>query len=449
MRRFCTWDEIQKLRSQPPRARPFPRRLPELHQSTRRSLRRVRRSSSAQVNSLSQEFASLDLPEPTLQTASPSKPYKKQPTKSSSTRLPSLSLDVRSVVSESADRTLLGDQTLSAPEEITGRSGDSLFKPPTAQRTRKRRRRKRPIRRCTKKGRHHSSHFVVVCNGRIGPRSGVDYLEPGTEMSKQDNAYLQRVSAVRATDRQSEQQTAEMGGGVSCSGHGALQGGHCCPVIGNFNARVGTDHASGQGGLGPNGLGGCNDNGLLLLQTCVEHRILLTNPFFRLPTREKVTWMHPRSRHWQLLDYVLVWRRDRQDVLVTKAIRNADCWTDHHLSQAPWINTANAQSLPTGTRCQRTFRVRIGLFGRLQTQCNNNPLTSNSTTPDSDSATTITIQPLITISSMPRHPRSPIPSSLIHPCAERGNEHHLPHSRHLRRPATRCLQHHHRTQYQR
>ncbi|VDL95768.1 unnamed protein product [Schistocephalus solidus] len=41
--------------------------------------------------------------------------------------------------------------------------------------------------------------------------------------------------------------------------------------------------------------------------------------------------MHPRSRRWHLLDYVLVRRRDRQDVLVTKVICDADGWTDHRL----------------------------------------------------------------------------------------------------------------------
>ncbi|VDL89812.1 unnamed protein product [Schistocephalus solidus] len=51
------------------------------------------------------------------------------------------------------------------------------------------------------------------------------------------------------------------------------------------------------------GLGGCNNNGLLLLRTSAEHRLLLTNTFFRLPTREKATWMHPRSRRWQRLGY--------------------------------------------------------------------------------------------------------------------------------------------------
>ncbi|VDL99852.1 unnamed protein product [Schistocephalus solidus] len=102
-------------------------------------------------------------------------------------------------------------------------------------------------------------------------------------------------------------------------------------VLGEFNARVGTDHAAWQKVLGPHGLFSCNDNGLLLLRKCAEHRLLLTNTFFRLPTGEKATWMHPRSRRWHLLDYVLVRRRDRKDVLVTKAIRDADGWTDHCL----------------------------------------------------------------------------------------------------------------------
>ncbi|VDL85881.1 unnamed protein product [Schistocephalus solidus] len=104
-------------------------------------------------------------------------------------------------------------------------------------------------------------------------------------------------------------------------------------VIGleDFNASVGTDHAAWEGVLGPHGLGSCVGDGLLLLRTCAEHRLLLTKTFLHLPTREKATWMHPRSRRWHLLDYVLVRRRDRQDVLVTKAIRDADGWTDHRL----------------------------------------------------------------------------------------------------------------------
>ncbi|VDL95698.1 unnamed protein product [Schistocephalus solidus] len=77
-------------------------------------------------------------------------------------------------------------------------------------------------------------------------------------------------------------------------------------VLSDLNAGVGIDHAAWQGVLGP-----------LVL---AEHRLLLTNTFFRLLTRALAS-----------ADYVLVWRRDRQDVLVTKAIRDADGWTDHRL----------------------------------------------------------------------------------------------------------------------
>ncbi|BHF69804.1 hypothetical protein SprV_0301285100 [Sparganum proliferum] len=102
-------------------------------------------------------------------------------------------------------------------------------------------------------------------------------------------------------------------------------------VPADFNARVGTDHTAWGGVLGPHGLRGSNDNGPLLLRTCAEHRLILTNTFFCLPEREKATWRHPRSRQWHLLDYVLVRRRDQRDLLVTKAIAGADGWTDHRL----------------------------------------------------------------------------------------------------------------------
>ncbi|BHF84162.1 hypothetical protein SprV_0902731200 [Sparganum proliferum] len=52
-------------------------------------------------------------------------------------------------------------------------------------------------------------------------------------------------------------------------------------VLGDFNARVGIDHAAGRGVLG------LNENDLLLLRTCAEHRLILTNTFSRLPVREK------------------------------------------------------------------------------------------------------------------------------------------------------------------
>nr|VZI25053.1 unnamed protein product [Spirometra erinaceieuropaei] len=56
-------------------------------------------------------------------------------------------------------------------------------------------------------------------------------------------------------------------------------------VLNDLYARASTDHAAWRG---------------------VLDRLILMNTLFRLPMREKATWMHPRARQWHLLDYVIV-----------------------------------------------------------------------------------------------------------------------------------------------
>ncbi|KAK2188889.1 hypothetical protein NP493_120g00037 [Ridgeia piscesae] len=102
-------------------------------------------------------------------------------------------------------------------------------------------------------------------------------------------------------------------------------------LIGYFNARIGKDNDKWLLVMGKHGIGKCNSNGELLLAMCSEFELIVTNTMFKQKNERKTTWMHPRSRHWYMIDFIIKRCRDKMDIHSTRAMRGANCWTDHRM----------------------------------------------------------------------------------------------------------------------
>ena len=111
-------------------------------------------------------------------------------------------------------------------------------------------------------------------------------------------------------------------------------------VLGDFNARVGSDHQLWHKVIGRHGIGNENANGSMLLDLCVKKSLVITNTTFQQANKFKASWMHPRSKHWHLIDYVLVRQRDLHDIRLTRVMRPTTAWSDHRMVRTTVLLTA-------------------------------------------------------------------------------------------------------------
>ncbi|XP_008486019.1 uncharacterized protein LOC103522702, partial [Diaphorina citri] len=128
-------------------------------------------------------------------------------------------------------------------------------------------------------------------------------------------------------------------------------------LAGDFNARVGRRQNSMEDAIGPHGIGTRNENGLRLLNVCIQQNLRITNTCFQQKTKYKTTWQHPRTKQWHQIDHIITRARDAPNVLRCKSMRGAQCETDHHLVRATFkLQLRRYHHAPKPTR--RTYDTK-------------------------------------------------------------------------------------------
>lgn len=95
-------------------------------------------------------------------------------------------------------------------------------------------------------------------------------------------------------------------------------------TMGDFSARVGLEQTkSTQNIVGKYAVGEQNQNGQRLIDFCLFNEFVVTNTFFPHKRVHQTTWMHPKTKQWHMLDYVLVNLKFRNSIHDVRAHRGA------------------------------------------------------------------------------------------------------------------------------
>ena len=99
--------------------------------------------------------------------------------------------------------------------------------------------------------------------------------------------------------------------------------------MGDFNARIGENHPHVSCGMF--GLGETNERGEMLLDWMEASGLIAANTCFRHRTKERYTWTSPNGQYKNMIDYVIVRKRERIEVIDSRSLVSADCDSDHQM----------------------------------------------------------------------------------------------------------------------
>lgn len=102
-------------------------------------------------------------------------------------------------------------------------------------------------------------------------------------------------------------------------------------LMGDLNAKVGTDNTNRELIMGKHGTGTQNENGELFAEFCTSNDLVIGGTIFPHKTIHKTTWTSPNGRTENQIDHITIGRKWRRSLHDVRAMRGADAASDHNL----------------------------------------------------------------------------------------------------------------------
>ena len=102
-------------------------------------------------------------------------------------------------------------------------------------------------------------------------------------------------------------------------------------VMGDLNAKIGSDNRGYERIIGKHGLGEMNENGERFADLCANNNLVIGGSVFPHRRLHKATWVSPDLATENQIDHVCISKKFRRSLQDVKVRRGADIASDHHL----------------------------------------------------------------------------------------------------------------------
>ncbi|PZC75700.1 hypothetical protein B5X24_HaOG205732 [Helicoverpa armigera] len=140
-------------------------------------------------------------------------------------------------------------------------------------------------------------------------------------------------------------------------------------VMGDLNAKVGTDNDGCQRHMGTHGMGVRNGNGERFLEFCQDNDLTIGGTLFIHGDHHKYTWNSPDGITKNQIDHLAISSKWRSSLLDVRNRRGADIDSDHHLVVAEVrLKVAVARAASSTSRTPLLLSTRSGTTSKWPIQ---------------------------------------------------------------------------------